>query len=180
MRQITFLWICEGLYGVEKVLSLTALGFGVSQASGVRRVATRFELSPRTEGASRTGRAGVARARAQKSRHSSLTRQMHLGCGAGGKRWLDLLAQDEPVEDEHVETGSEEHPNSITRGADYGLEESIEGGVHKNGDARRGAKNVVKEPVRPKALSPSGIVCTRSVVAPFGSTWRNCSRSAIS
>ena len=105
---------------------------------------------------------------------------MHLRCGAGGKRCLlDLLAQDEPVEDEHVETGSEEHSNSITRGTDYGLEESIEGCVHKNGDARRGAENVVKEPVA-KALSPSGIVCTRSVVAPFGSTWRNCSRSAIS
>ena len=49
------------------------------------------------------------------------------------------LTQDEPVEDEHVEPGSEEHPNSIARRADDGLQESIEGGVHKNGDARRGA-----------------------------------------
>src|SRR5262245_60152934 len=102
----------------------------------------RFELSPWTEGACRTGRA-------QKSRHSSLTRRMRVrGCGAGGKRSLaDLLAKAEAVEDEHIETGPEEHSNSITRRADDGLQESIEGGVHKNGDARRGSENVVKEPV---------------------------------
>ena len=91
-----------------------------------------------------------------------------------------LLSQDEAIEHEEVEAGTEKHPDRVTRRADHRFGEPVERGFTSTGtpvacpNARCSSRN------RSASSPASGMVCTRRALVPIGRIERKRSRSRTS